>query len=155
MVATTMLTPTKWPSRLPASMALQDGVKKANPVLLEPIMKVVVVTPEEFMGDVIGDLNSKRGRIESMEDLALALKKSPLLYHLVKCLVTPPTFVATPRAAPAQAWSLTTTLMFQATLPRLLLPRTLSSAAACRQQNAPLRRGRFEYDCIFGKRKAL
>src|SRR5579872_5321256 len=51
------------------SMALQDGVRKANPVLLEPIMKVVVVTPEHFMGDVIGDLNSKRGRIESMEDL--------------------------------------------------------------------------------------
>src|SRR5205085_6188523 len=51
------------------SMALQEGVKKASPVLLEPVMKVVVVTPEEFMGDVIGDLNAKRGRIESMEDL--------------------------------------------------------------------------------------
>jgi elongation factor G len=58
-----------------ASMALQDGVKKANPVLMEPIMKVVVVTPEEFMGDVIGDLNSKRGRIESMEDLSLGVKE--------------------------------------------------------------------------------
>ncbi len=55
--------------KIAGSMALQEGVKKANPVLLEPIMKVVVVTPEEFMGDVIGDLNSKRGRIESMEDL--------------------------------------------------------------------------------------
>ncbi len=57
------------------SMALQDGVKKANPVLLEPIMKIVVVTPEEFMGDVIGDLNSKRGRIESMEDLPGGVKE--------------------------------------------------------------------------------
>lgn len=57
------------------SMALQDGVKKASPVLLEPIMKVVVVTPEEFMGDVIGDLNAKRGRIESMEDLASGIKE--------------------------------------------------------------------------------
>lgn len=57
------------------SMALQEGVKKANPVLLEPVMKVVVVTPEEFMGDVIGDLNSKRGRIESMEDLANGIKE--------------------------------------------------------------------------------
>lgn len=57
------------------SMALQDGVKKAHPVLLEPIMKVVVVTPEEFMGDVIGDLNSKRGRIESMEDLGPGVKE--------------------------------------------------------------------------------
>ena len=57
------------------SMALQEGVKKANPVLLEPIMKVVVVTPEAFMGDVIGDLNSKRGRIESMEDLQAGIKE--------------------------------------------------------------------------------
>ncbi len=57
------------------SMALQEGVRKASPVLLEPIMKVVVVTPEEFMGDVIGDLNSKRGRIESMEDLQAGIKE--------------------------------------------------------------------------------
>jgi elongation factor G len=57
------------------SMAFQNGVKMANPTLLEPVMKVVVVTPEEFMGDVIGDLNSKRGRIESMEDLALGIKE--------------------------------------------------------------------------------
>ncbi len=58
-----------------ASMALQDAVRRANPVLLEPIMKVVVVTPESFMGDVIGDLNSKRGRIESMEDLSNGIKE--------------------------------------------------------------------------------
>jgi len=61
--------------KIAGSMALQDGVRKANPVLLEPIMKVVVVTPEEFMGDVIGDLNSKRGRIESMEDLQSGIKQ--------------------------------------------------------------------------------
>lgn len=61
--------------KVAGSMALQDGVKKASPVLLEPIMKVVVVTPEEFMGDVIGDLNSKRGRIESMEDLSGGIKE--------------------------------------------------------------------------------
>lgn len=61
--------------KIAGSMALQEGVKKAAPVLLEPIMKVVVVTPEEFMGDVIGDLNSKRGRIESMEDLANNVKQ--------------------------------------------------------------------------------
>jgi elongation factor G len=57
------------------SLALQEGVKKANPTLLEPVMKVVVVTPEEFMGDTIGDLNSKRGRIESMEDLSSGIKE--------------------------------------------------------------------------------
>ena len=61
--------------KIAGSMALQDGVKKANPTLLEPVMKVVVVTPEEFMGDVIGDLNSKRGRIEAMEDLQAGVKE--------------------------------------------------------------------------------
>ena len=61
--------------KIAGSMALQEGVKRANPVLLEPIMKVVVVTPENFMGDVIGDLNSKRGRIESMEDLNPGIKE--------------------------------------------------------------------------------
>ncbi len=57
------------------SMALQEAVKKASPVLLAPIMKIVVVTPESFMGDVIGDLNSKRGRVESMEDLSGNVKE--------------------------------------------------------------------------------
>jgi elongation factor G len=57
------------------SMGFQAGVKAANPVLLEPVMKVVVVTPEENMGDVIGDLNAKRGRIESMEDLTPGIKE--------------------------------------------------------------------------------
>ncbi|HVI60780.1 MAG TPA: elongation factor G, partial [Candidatus Saccharimonadales bacterium] len=61
--------------KIAGSMALQEGVKKASPVLLEPVMKVVVVTPEEFMGEVIGDLNSKRGRIESMEDLTPGVKE--------------------------------------------------------------------------------
>lgn len=61
--------------KIAGSMALQAGVKVAKPTLLEPIMKVVVVTPEEFMGDVIGDLNSKRGRIESMEDLQAGVKE--------------------------------------------------------------------------------
>lgn len=54
--------------KIAASMALQDGVHRASPALLEPIMSVEVVTPEEFMGDVIGDLNSRRGHIEKMEE---------------------------------------------------------------------------------------
>jgi len=51
-----------------ASMAVKDAVKKAKPVLLEPVMKVEVVVPAEFMGDVMGDLSSRRGRIKGMED---------------------------------------------------------------------------------------
>ncbi len=56
--------------KVAGSMAFQDAAKKARPVLLEPIMEVEVVTPEEYMGDVIGDLNSRRGRIVSMEPRA-------------------------------------------------------------------------------------
>jgi elongation factor G len=53
--------------KIAGSMALKDAVRKANPVLLEPIMSVEIVVPEEYMGDVIGDINSRRGRIEGME----------------------------------------------------------------------------------------
>ncbi|BDF35451.1 MULTISPECIES: elongation factor G [Lachnospiraceae] len=51
------------------SLAFKDAMKKASPVLLEPIMKVEVTMPEEYMGDVIGDINSRRGRVEGMDDL--------------------------------------------------------------------------------------
>ena len=51
------------------SMAFKDAMKKADPVLLEPIMRVEVTTPEDYMGDVIGDVNSRRGRIESFDDV--------------------------------------------------------------------------------------
>jgi elongation factor G len=52
--------------KIAGSMAFKEGSKKANPVLLEPVMAVEVVTPEEYMGDVIGDLNSRRGKIQEM-----------------------------------------------------------------------------------------
>ena len=51
------------------SMAFKEAMQKASPVLLEPIMRVEVTTPEDYMGDVIGDINSRRGRIEGMEDI--------------------------------------------------------------------------------------
>jgi elongation factor G len=56
--------------RMAASMALKDAVRKANPVILEPMMAVEVETPEEKMGDVMGDLSSRRGMIQGMEDLS-------------------------------------------------------------------------------------
>lgn len=58
--------------KIAGSMAFQDAAKAARPVLLEPIMKVEVVTPEKFMGDITGSLNSKRGQIEGMEERGLA-----------------------------------------------------------------------------------
>ncbi len=54
--------------KVAASMGFQEAAKKASPIILEPIMKVAVTTPENFMGEVIGDLNSKRGQIEEMTD---------------------------------------------------------------------------------------
>lgn len=66
--------------KLAGAVAAREGIKQATPILLEPIMHVEVTTPEEFMGDVIGDLNSRRGRIESMEDLSGGAK-------LIKALV--------------------------------------------------------------------
>lgn len=56
--------------RIAGSIAFKEGMKKANPVLLEPVMKVEVVVPEEYMGDVMGDINARRGRIEGMEPRA-------------------------------------------------------------------------------------
>ena len=56
--------------KIAGSMAFKEACRKANPVLLEPIMKVTVIVPEEYMGDVIGDLNSRRGEIQGFEDRA-------------------------------------------------------------------------------------
>jgi elongation factor G len=54
--------------KIAGSMALREGAREAEPTLLEPIMKVEVVTPEDYMGDVVGDLNRRRGLVQGMED---------------------------------------------------------------------------------------
>jgi len=56
--------------KIAGSMAFKDGMRKAEPILLEPVMKVEVIMPDEYMGDVIGNINSRRGRIEGMETIA-------------------------------------------------------------------------------------
>ncbi len=53
--------------KIAGSMAIKEALRKAGSIILEPIMKVVVITPEDYMGDVIGDLNSRRGQIQGME----------------------------------------------------------------------------------------
>ncbi len=53
--------------RIAGSLAVRDGIPRARPILLEPVMKVEILTPEEFLGDVIGDINSRRGQIEGLE----------------------------------------------------------------------------------------
>ena len=61
--------------KIAGSLAMRDGALKANPVLLEPLMKVEVITPDSNMGDVVGDLNRRRGMIEGMEDALGGLKQ--------------------------------------------------------------------------------
>ncbi|MCB1056536.1 MAG: elongation factor G, partial [Acidobacteria bacterium] len=65
--------------KIAGSMAYKDGAKRAKPVLLEPIMEVEIVTPEEYMGDVIGDVTSRRGRVQHMEGRANA--------QVIRCMV--------------------------------------------------------------------
>ncbi|MFW5884647.1 MAG: elongation factor G [Patescibacteria group bacterium] len=69
--------------KIAGSFAFQEAAKNANPILLEPIMDVEVITPEEFMGDVVGDLNSKRGQIEEMEDRGEGQTKTKLIHAKV------------------------------------------------------------------------
>ena len=67
--------------KVAGSQALKEAVAKAKPVLLEPVMAVEVTTPEEYMGEVIGDINSRRGHVQAMEDRAgakLVKAKVPL-----------------------------------------------------------------------------
>ena len=65
--------------KIAGSMAFKNGMRKADPVILEPIMKVTVIVPEEYMGDVIGDLNSRRGMIQGMEAVAGAQRISAMV----------------------------------------------------------------------------
>ena len=55
--------------KIAGSMAFKEAMQKAGAIILEPIMRVEVTTPEDYMGDVIGDINSRRGRIEGMDDV--------------------------------------------------------------------------------------
>ena len=75
--------------KIAGSMVFKEGAKRANPVLLEPLMDVEVRTPEEYMGDVIGDLNSRRGQVRSMED-ASGVKIVKALVPLTCLLYTSP-----------------------------------------------------------------
>lgn len=72
--------------KVAGSMAFKDGAKKADPVLLEPYMSVEVDVPEDYMGDVIGGLNSRRGRIEGM-DTEMVNPESKVSFRCLKCSV--------------------------------------------------------------------
>lgn len=73
--------------QLAARGAFREGVRKAGPRMLEPIMKVEVVTPEEHLGDVIGDLNSRRGQINSFNDKPGGLKVCDMFVDQLCCMI--------------------------------------------------------------------
>ena len=72
--------------KVAGSQAFKEGAKKANPVLLEPVMKVEAVTPGDYLGDVTGDLNRRRGIIQGMEETVVG--------NIIKALIILPTTVS-------------------------------------------------------------
>ena len=84
--------------KIAGSMAFKEAMKKADPVILEPIMKVAVTTPEEYMGDVIGDLNSAVAKSRVWKPVRVR-SRLMLLFRCLKCLVIPPTYGRRPRDA--------------------------------------------------------
>ena len=90
--------------KIAGSMAFKEAARKAKPVLLEPVMAVEVTVPEEYMGTIIGDLNSRRGRIEGMEMVGgVQAIKAPCRCRI--CSATPRRCVDRPRAARTSPWS--------------------------------------------------
>jgi elongation factor G len=79
--------------KMAASMAFKDAMRKASPVLLEPMMAVVVETPEDYMGNVMGDLSSRRGIVQGMDDIPGGMKEVRPRFRWPRCSVTLPSCV--------------------------------------------------------------
>ena len=93
--------------KIAGSMAFKEAMQtRLTPVILEPIMKVDVIVPEDYMGDVIGDLNSRRGQIQRYGGRNRRSVRSLHLFRCLRCSVTPPTCVPRHRAADSIPWSL-------------------------------------------------
>jgi hypothetical protein len=108
--------------RTAASMGFKEGFMKANPVLLEPIMKVEVEVPEDFMGEVIGDISSRRGRVEGMETVDSISPRLRVQFHFLKCLVMLPTSATRPAVKVHSPWNSHTTKKSQPTSQKQLSP---------------------------------
>ena len=94
-------------------MAFKEGMRKAQPILLEPMMAVEVETPEEYMGDVMGDLSSRRGIIQGMDDDDSGGKKFVPKFLLQKCLVILLTYVLRLKVVQRIQWNSNTTQKLQ------------------------------------------
>ena len=102
--------------KIAGSMAVQEAARRAKPVLLEPVMSVEVVTPEEFLGDVIGDLSRRRGKVQGRNR---AVTRSPCtpLSRSARCSATRPTSAPRPRAGPRTRCSSSATRKCRTTSP--------------------------------------
>ena len=103
--------------KVAGSLALKEAAKRAKPVLLEPVFAVEVVTPEEFMGDVIGDLNRRRGQVSGMEQRGNAQVVSATV-PLRRCSDTQLMYAQTRRAGRRTPCSSSATKRFRRTSPR-------------------------------------
>ena len=103
--------------KVAGSQALKKAAGQAQPVILEPIMAVEVTTPEDYMGDVIGDLNSRRGQIQAMEERAVHAS-SRRMCRCRRCSATSETFGRRPRAGRTTPWCSTRTPRFRRTCRR-------------------------------------
>ena len=96
--------------KIAGSLAIKDAVQKADPTILEPIMRIEVTMPEEFMGDVIGDLNNRRGHIEGMENRLQGRRSCAHLCRSPRCSATSPSCESmTQGRASSPRWSSRTT----------------------------------------------
>ena len=110
--------------KIAGSMVFKEGVKRADPVLLEPVMAVEVRTPEEYMGDVIGDINSRRGMIQSMEDATGVKVVRAQVPLSARCSVTSVTSGRRPRVARCTRCSSTATPRFPRNVAEEIIKKT-------------------------------
>ena len=96
--------------RMAAIMGFKEGMQKGGPVLLEPVMKVEVVMPEEYLGEVLGQINARRGEIQGMEVRPEMPRHFAQWSHSPKCLVMQPASVRPRKVVGSSRWSLTITL---------------------------------------------
>ena len=109
--------------KMAASIGFKDGCRKASPVLLEPMMAVEVETPEDYAGNVMGDLSSRRGMVQGMDDMAAAARSSRPRCRCRRCSATRPRCARCRRAARRTRWNSSTTPRRRRTSPTRSSPR--------------------------------
>ncbi len=119
-------TQARWHFKIAGSMAFKEGMQKGNPVLLEPMMKVEVLIPEEYLGDIIGQLNARRGEILGMEMRPGNAQAVRAMVPLARCSAMPPSSAQRPKGEGFLRWNLTITPRFLIKWPGKLSDRAVA-----------------------------